>query len=78
MIYFVNLQSVRTTDRAAFTRALRSLRRQQLRAVRVSQETNDYGHVRTYRIEGRWEAARLADAGFDNRLCTWQSAAPSS
>ena len=73
MTYIVNLQSVRCTNRAAFAAALCSIRRQRIRAVLVKKEINEFGHVRTYRVQGRWEASRVADAGYDHQLCTWQS-----
>ena len=72
MRVIVFMQSHRTTDRAAFARALSAVREQRVRAVRVSAATNEYGHTRGYQVAGRWEAARLADAAFDQRLITWQ------
>jgi hypothetical protein len=73
MNYLVNIQSFRSVNRIAFVAALRQVRAQGIRLIRVSSDTNAYGHVRAYRVTGRFEAARVADAAFDHGLCTWQA-----
>jgi hypothetical protein len=69
----INLQTYCTIDRSRFAAALRAAHRLHLRAVRVSTATNDYGHIRTYRVADRAAAGTLALIALGKQLLSWES-----
>ena len=69
--HILNVQSFRLFDRVKFANFLRRLRRNQIRAVRVGKESNEYGHVRSYRLQGRDNALVAYNLAYTCGLCEW-------
>jgi len=69
----VNVQSWRTTDRAAFARMLWAARRRRIRVWREVAYTNENGHFRVYRARSRDDAHAMLALAFGQRLLNWLS-----